>query len=298
VAHGELPDPGRQPGKGRIVQIFFNPASGSYSARRIRALSEAFEAQGATVIQTACSTDAPAIAEDVDHVCIAGGDGTVRDIVNAVARTGYPTELSNYPMGTINLLAREALYPADPSVFVRRLFSGEPARTHFPVAIGERLFVVCASVGPDSAAVAGISSRLKRLVGRAAYVAAIVPMLVRWPRQTIRLEVDGRTFDCEAFYVAKGRYFAGPWSFAPEAGVDKPSLHLVAFARMRRRDFAAFAWTMLLRRPVERLKGVTCLTFTTLSADSQTALPVQADGDIVASLPIAIKLGTEPLRFR
>jgi len=67
---------------------------------------------------------------------------------------------------------------------------------------------------------------------------------------------------------------------------------------MRRRDFAAFAWTLLLRRPVERLKGVTCLTCTSLSADSEAPLPVQADGDIVAALPVVIKLGETALRFR
>jgi len=298
VAQGDSPNPGRSPGQGRTVQIFFNPASGSYSARRIRALSKAFEAQGATVIETICNADAPAIAEHADHLCIAGGDGTVRDIVNAVARNGYSTDLSNYPMGTINLLAREARYPADPTTFVQRLFSDEPARSHFPVSIGEGLFVVCASVGPDSIAVAGISPRLKRLIGRGAYVAAIIPVLLRWPRRRIRLEVDGRAIDCEAFYLAKGRYFAGPWSFAPQAGVDRPTLHLVAFERMRRSDFAAFAWALFWRRPVERLNGVTCLSCTDLSADSETPLPVQADGDIVAALPVTIKLGETALRFR
>ena len=298
MAQRDRSDPGRSPGQGRTVQLFFNPASGSYSARRVRALRKAFEAYGATVIETACTADPPVIAENVDHVCIAGGDGTVRDIVNAMARSGRSTELSNYPMGTINLLAREARYPADPQTFVRRLLSDEPARSHFPASIGEGFFVVCASVGPDSAAVAAISSRLKHRIGRLAYLAAILPVLVRWPRQTIRLRVDGRRLDCEAFYLAKGRYFAGPWSFAPEAGVDRPSLHLVAFARMRRRDFAAFAWTLLRGRPVERLKGVTCLTCTALSAESDMPLPVQADGDIVATLPVTIRLGETALRFR
>jgi diacylglycerol kinase family enzyme len=261
-------------------------------------LSKAFTAEGATVIETACTADPPAIAENADHVCIAGGDGTVRDIVNALPRNGRSPDLSNYPMGTINLLAREARYPADPQAFVRRLLSDEPARSHFPVSIGEGLFVVCASVGPDSAAVAGISPRLKRRVGRLAYLAAIVPLLIRWPRRPIRLQVNGRSLRCEAFYVAKGRYFAGPWSFAPTAGVDRPSLHLVAFARMRRRDFAAFAWALLRHQPVERLKGVTCLTCTALSADSDAPLPLQADGDIVAALPASIRLEKTALQFR
>jgi len=116
VAQGELSDAGQLPRRGRIVQLFFNPASGSYSSRRIKALRKAFEAHGATVIETACNSDPPVIAGNVDHVCIAGGDGTVRDIVNALPRNGHSAELSNYPMGTINLLGREARYPANPQI--------------------------------------------------------------------------------------------------------------------------------------------------------------------------------------
>ena len=107
MAQGDRSDPAPAETRRRIVQIFSNPASGSYSARRIRALSEAFRQQGATVIETLCNADPPAIAEKADHICIAGGDGTVRDVVSAVARSGRSTELSIYPMGTINLLARE-----------------------------------------------------------------------------------------------------------------------------------------------------------------------------------------------
>jgi diacylglycerol kinase family enzyme len=298
VALADRPDPDRPPGRDAIVQIFLNPGSGSYSSGRIRALSDAFQAHGATVIETICTSERPVIAETANHICIAGGDGTVRDIVSAVARSGRSPDLSIYPMGTINLLAREGLYPSDPQIFVRRLFSDEPARSQFPVSVDEGLFFVCASVGPDSAAVARISPRLKRLIGRLAYVVAFCPVLLDWPRQRIRLQVDGRTLDCEAFYLAKGRYFAGPWSFAPQAGVDQPVLHLVAFARMRRRNFLAFVWVLLRGRPVERLNGVTCVTCTALTAESAAHLPVQADGDIVASLPVTIRLGTTALRFR
>jgi diacylglycerol kinase (ATP) len=298
VAHADPMERDQGPRRSPIVQIFLNPGSGSYSSGRIRALRDAFEAHGATVIQTVCTAKSPVIAGNIDHICIAGGDGTVRDIVSAVARSGRSTDLSIYPMGTINLLAREERYPSDPQTFVRRLLAGDPVRSHFPVSIGDGLFFVCASVGPDSAAVARLSSRLKRLFGRLAYAIALCPILINWPRRRIRLEVDGRSLDCEAFYLAKGRYFAGPWSFAPQAAVDQPVLHLVTFARMARRDFLGFAWALLRGQPVERLEGVTSMTCTALSAESDAPLPVQADGDIVGALPVGIRLGETALRFR
>jgi diacylglycerol kinase family enzyme len=261
-------------------------------------LREALESHGATVIETSCSKEPPVLAENVDHICIVGGDGTVRDILNAVTPNGREPEIAVYPMGTVNLLAREGRYSRDPGRFVRRLLSGEPGKSHYPASVGDGMFLVCATVGPDSAAVARLSPRLKRVIGRLAYVVAFAEVMFRWPRQPIRLTVDGRQLDCEAFYVAKGHYFAGPWSFAPEAGVDRPTLHLVAFARMRRLDALAFSLALLLRRPIDRLRGATCLSCTELSAESAVPLPVQADGDIVATLPAAFRLGEMVLQFR
>jgi diacylglycerol kinase (ATP) len=297
VAHANSAD-AETPGSRPVVQLFLNPGSGSYSAGRIDALRRALEARGAIVLKTYCSSRQPLIDASADHLCIAGGDGTVREIVGAVATSGGAPMLSIYPMGTINLLAREARYSPDPQRFAAQLLAEAPARSFYPVAIGDGLFFVCASVGPDSAAVARVSVRLKRLIGRLAYVVAFSRVLVAWPRAQIRIEVADSLLLCEAFYVAKGRYFAGPWSFAPQAALDQPILHLVAFARMRRRDFFGFLWALLRRRPVEQLDGVSHIRCSRLTASCDMPLAVQADGDIAARLPVEIRLRETPLKFR
>src|SRR5690606_4808452 len=65
-----------------VVQLFYNPASGSFRADRLLLLERALEAAGARVIRAiSCVTADPlAIAPDASHVCIAGGDGTVRHV--------------------------------------------------------------------------------------------------------------------------------------------------------------------------------------------------------------------------
>ena len=42
-----------------------------------------------------------------DHVCSAGGDGTLRHVVDAVRRSGRHVSVSAFPAGTVNLLAVE-----------------------------------------------------------------------------------------------------------------------------------------------------------------------------------------------
>ena len=280
-----------------VVQLVANPRAGRHKVQRVRALAAAFKRLGATVHYTEGADGLPAIRDDASHVCIAAGDGTVRHVAGMVARSEHPVALSIYPAGTINLLAMEAGYPSDPDDFARLILSSEPRRQHFPVSLGDGYFFACAGVGPDSLAVARVSSRLKRVIGRFAYCVAFARLLLEWPRYRIALATDGREISCEAFYVAKGRYYAGRWSFAPKARVDEPLLHVVALRKARRRDYARFVWTLIRGGDPAGLANVEIAICTRLNATSAEPLPIQADGDVVDTLPVVLSVDSVPLRF-
>src|SRR3546814_7461147 len=71
----------------------------------------------------------------------------------------------------------------------------------------------------------------------------------------------------------------------------------VARALARRRDCARFAWALRRGTCLGGLRGVAAFTCTALTAESEAPLPVQADGDIVATLPARIQLRADPLSF-
>lgn len=279
------------------VQLFVNPRAGFRPRSRIRGLCSALEALGAQIVLTESLSDPLVVDGRADHLCAVGGDGTLRHVVDAVRKTERPIPISVYPAGTINLLAMECAYPRDPHAFARRLLNNGEPRRHYVALIGQTPLLTCASVGPDSDAVENLSPRVKRLIGRAAYLVAFCKVLMRWRRRKITLLHEGRRTECEAVYIAKGRFFAGRWSFAPDASVADPLLHVVALRKASRMNFLRFAWTLLRRRPVEQLAGVERFTCTELTIDSGDARPVQADGDIVAHLPVSIAIEAEALPF-
>ena len=281
---------------GPTVQLFFNRTSGGHCPQRLAALRAGFEAQGAKVLLSECGPAHPIeVGEEVSHVCAVGGDGTLRHVALALARCGRTLPLSVYPAGTVNLVHRERLFPLDPAGHALRLLAKDGHGKLHPAALNDTFFLACASVGPDSRAVAEVSLRLKARIGKLAYAFAFVRILLDWSRAPIRLRWDGGELDCEAFYVAKGRYFAGPWTFAPEADIGEPLLHVVALARARRRDFARFAFALWRGRRADALPGVSAFTCTALTAKSDEPLPVQADGDPVCTLPASISLHGEAL---
>jgi diacylglycerol kinase family enzyme len=280
-----------------VVQLFSNPHAGRHSRRKVAALAEALRAHGATVLLSESANGPPQIADDATHVCVAGGDGTVRHVADAVLRAARPVAMSIYPTGTINLLAREAGYPREPGEFAALVLTGAARRQHYPVAMDEGHFFACAGVGPDSLAVAQVSGPLKRTIGRFAYVAAGAKLLLAWQRHAIELRAGERKVRCEAFYVAKGRYYAGGWSFAKQARVDDPVLHVVALRRARRRDYLRFVAALATGRNVSQLPNVEAFTCTSLRVSSDGPLPIQADGDIVGSLPVTFAIRETPLAF-
>lgn len=280
-----------------VVQLFVNDRAGSLSHRRVAALQRELEAAGARVIRTSTAAGALTVADDATQICAVGGDGTIRHVIAAIVRAGRPIPMSIFPSGTVNLLAREFGYGLDPAAFVRRILGQGAPRLGRYATIGEVMMFTCASVGPDSAAVAGLKPRLKRLIGRAAYGVAFVDVLIRWPRPKLRLEANGETIACEAIYIAKGLHYAGPWSFAPHAAADDPLLHVVALRRARRRDFARFMWALLRRKDLSRDGNLIRLSCDALELFGDDAPPLQADGDIVATLPVHIVMSPAPQAF-
>lgn len=279
-----------------VVQIIANPDAGSSSRRRLRALHHAFAAAGARIVVSESRSGEVRIDPDADHICVVGGDGTLRHVAAAVHRSGLPVTLSLYPMGTVNLIARERGYSRNPRAFVARILGGAERRDHYVAMIGDIILSGVASVGPDSLAVDNLSLPLKRLFGRLAYVLAFLSVLGKWRRPQLQVTTDAGTIPCEAIYIAKGRYFAGPWSFAPRASVEQRLLHGVALRSARRIDFARFVWRLWRGRDLARDPNLMLFSCDQLHIAGEAA-PLQADGDIVTTTPLAIAIKPEPFSF-
>lgn len=270
------------------VQIVCNPLSGTYSDYQIAGLANAYGQHG---FETVISESSPRVPFAPDptaqRICIAGGDGTVRHALAHPHLNAGGAQVDIFPAGTINLVVREVGGTREPKDFVDMMMS-RPPRSVYPVSINDTIFLVCASVGPDARAVAGVSDELKGRIGRFAYVVSMLRELLDWHRPSLLLEIGQETVPCEAVYIAKGRYYAGSWSFAPEARLDQPDLHILALKKARRRDFLAFLFALAIGR-AERLSNIRTFRTRTAVVKGNSLLPVQADGDVVAHLPIDVR---------
>jgi len=277
--------------------VIHNPAAGGARLRRFRATLRSLEDQGRRVAVRATREPGDAgrlaraaLAEGHRRIVVAGGDGTINEAINALA--GGPAELAILPLGTVNVLAAEIGLPLDPAALARSILAGPAHRVSLGriAAPGEapRLFSMMAGVGFDAHVVAGVDLALKRRIGKGAYVWESLRQLGRFAFPRYRVTFDGETVEAASVVVAKGHYYAGRYVCAPEARLRVPRLHVCLFEKGGPWATLGYAMALQTGRLPERggYRVVPCESKITIEGPAGD--PVQADGDLVAALPVEI----------
>ncbi len=283
---------------GRLqIALVANRTAGSFSRGGFEKLCHALQDDGCSLQRYDSAAFRPdQLAGEVDLICIAGGDGTIRTTIGNDRGDQHRTPYCVFPMGTINLVARETGCRPSHRRFSPDLLSRAPQRTVFAGRAGNEAFLCCASVSPDSHAVATISPTLKKKIGRFAYVVATLKLLRDWPRHQLDVRIDGASHRAEAVYVLKGRYYAGPWMLDEKASLSSDRFRVLLMPKARRRDFARLSLYALFGQPFADPSWVRA-DARTVEIDSAGPAPVQADGDFVATTPAQLSIDPRPLTF-
>lgn len=228
---------------------------------------------------------------EFEIIVAAGGDGTLNAVVNGM--TAAPRPVALLPFGTANVLAREIGLPRDAEGLAEAIASA-PARAVWPGRVGDRLFLTMASSGFDAATVAAVSPRLKRRTGRFAFAWAILVCLWRYRASELSVRVDGIDHRAATVIAARGRFYAGSYLIAPRADLAEPMLDLVLFQRSGRLAVLRYLAALLLGS-LPRRRDITFLRSRAARVSADEAVPVQADGEIVAHLPVEIAIAERPL---
>ena len=279
------------------IAVIHNPHASRRKLRRTEKLAQVLAGRGHAVTlhdsaQFRFVSDAP----DAGLLCISGGDGTVRMVLEGQGDLASLPPLAIYPAGTINLLARELGYARDPQTFAARIETAAEPRAVTLAQAGRQLFLACASIGFDANAVARVSLSLKSRIGRLAYAVALLEQMRSWPRQTLQITANGESFAAEAVFVLRGALYAGPWKLDRRAGLTATKLHVLTMPRARRRDVAALVLYALggARHPRKEWRQ---LAVSTLEIAAANPYPLQLDGDIAGSVPVTISITDSAIRW-
>jgi len=191
-----------------------------------------------------------ALAGEPSVVIVAGGDGTVRTVAEAVYESGTPLAL--LPAGTGNLLARNLQLPLnDTEAAVASAFSGTTRAVDVAVAVLEddkgdrrtRAFLVMAGIGLDAEMAENTSALAKERLGWLAYVSPIARSVIANRLFHLDYRIDGgHTRSARAHTVIVGNCgtLTGNMLLIPTAKVDDGLLDVVML-----RPKGRFGWASI-----------------------------------------------------
>lgn len=226
-----------------------------------------------------------AVDDGVDRLLVGGGDGTVRDVVDALAPDFPPIELALLPMGTGNDLARSLGLNRDLREVVEiALCGGAVAADAVRLTADDgapRFFANVANVGFGGVIATRVDSPAKARWGPFAYWMSTLGSLGEAPAFDVELTLDEepprKTTVC-ALALANGRFLGGGFPVAREARLDDGLLDLTWAAPLEAGEFLRAGMDFAFGRESDN-PHVRTGRAGTVRVRSEDLFPLSLDGD-------------------
>ena len=263
-----------------------------------------------------------AVAQGATVIMVAGGDGTLREVIQAVYN--QDVAISLLPLGTGNILARNLSLPLNAmGQSVDRAINGEDRQIDLgrvtmhleDGTVTEQIFVGLAGVGLDATIILNTDTALKRRIGWFAYVdAGFRSLPIQFER--LQLTVDNRetrTLKVHMLLIGNCGFLPGNISVMPEAKLDDGILDVAAVGPRRIWNWVDL-WGRItlgnwLVRPVPggrrmldgtvNVKTLENLNGKRIELKPERAVDIQLDGDAFGRVKLAVfEVLPGAMRFR
>lgn len=288
----------------------YNPTAGRGGIERTARAVQTLVTQAGLECQTRMTSvagDAEKIAADAiagDATCCVvacGGDGTVQEVANAVAKSATEEAvLGVAPAGRCNDFARAMGITAHPVDIATVLTTGV-IRSVDLGRIGERYFCTVAAMGFDAAVSRYVDRSKVPLRGTMAYIYGTFRVLLEFKTPILKLSGDFGDYEGPVFLAASANTacYGGAMKIAPHADAFDGRIDIclvtdIAKWRVLRLMPQVMSGTHIHRREV-RLWRTRVMTASAIDGGSD--LEVWADGEPIARLPVTIESVPEAIRI-
>ncbi len=272
--------------------FFYNPRAGRRppSGERLEHLLSLFRREGINCTLMASQPGvSPCPAVDLsgkELVIVCGGDGTIHQALQFAVPAHR--KIAILPAGTVNVLARELGLPMNLEEAVQVAAGGRTKRIRLGES-GGRYFHLMAGVGLDGVIIENVSPKLKETLGSGAYWISGLISLWKYRLDPFPVIIDGEGYEATFAVIANARNYGGQLVLAPSADLEDPYLDVCLFTgrhhcRYIRYLLAAFKGKHVL------FPDVTYRKARMVEIPATRDLPVQMDGDVVARLPVSIRI--------
>lgn len=222
------------------------------------------------------------------YVLIAGGDGTIDNVVNAMNKCGVSVPIGILPVGTANDFGKFLGMPSDISKACRQILSSEVTSVDLG-SINDKYFVNVASTGLFTDVSQKTDVNLKNTIGKLAYYLKGLEELPNFRKLDIKIKSDEIDYEGKMYFmlVFNGQT-AGNFKLATRADVSDGLLDVIIFKAIPIIELIPLFVKVLKG---EHLDSDNVIYFKTnnLYIESQEDIGTDIDGEKGPGFPLHIK---------
>ncbi len=246
-----------------------------------------------------------AVERGAELIVVAGGDGTLNEVVNGVAGSGVT--LATIPLGTGMDFGRTYGIPTRFDDAVRVALEGDTrtidaGRVRYRTWAGEdaeRWFANVGSVGMSGAVAQRANAMSKALGGKLTFFYALTRVFFEWQNTDVTVTFDDgeRRGLMHDVIVANGRFHGGGMKLAPDARSDDGLLDVVLIGDVSKPDFLTTAPKLYKGKHVHHPK-VEVLRTRRIAVDAAERLPIEVEGEQIGTTPATFEAVAGALHVR
>ena len=232
------------------------------------------------------------VERGADLILVAGGDGTINEVVNGMVRSEVPLGL--LPGGTANVLSMEMGIGREIPRAAEEMQTWTPERVALGVrhSVGSepRHFLLMCGAGLDAQIVYQLSASMKNVLGKMSYWAGGFSQLgKRLPEFLVT--ADGYEHRASFALVSRVRNYGGDLEIAQSVSLLENHFELVLFSGQSSFRYLRYMLGVMRGRLADT-PGVTILQATkvALSAPEDHRIYTQVDGEYAGRLPASLEI--------
>ena len=277
--------------------LITNPISGKGKATVVaeqafqRLTAEGYTGQAELTTQ---SGDANRIAQEaiengLHWIIACGGDGTIHEVVNAIAEKP-DVVLGVLPCGKGNDFAEALKIPIKPIEAIEVLLAGATRQVDLG-KIGDYYFDTIVTCGYDAEVSRRVTEEGTPFSGTAAYVYTAITTLFRYRSPVVRLEGDFGSYEGKILLTATGitSSYGGGMKIVPEAVIDDGLFDVCIIEPVPRRTvlrlLATLFWGGHAGHPAVQMHRTKSLTI-----ETDPPILLYADGERICYTPATVEI--------
>lgn len=277
--------------------LFYNPVSGHAAFKnKLDWIVEVFQRRGILVVFYRTRREGneafiPFVREvNPDGLLVAGGDGTVHEIVNLMMKGNLDLPLGIIGSGTSNDFATYLGVNTDLEAYLDTIAAGRTRRVDLGLMDGT-YFINVASGGAMACIAHEVNARIKNSLGKMAYYLKGIGELPKFRYFPLKIEADGTHYELETFLfvIINSPVVGSMKNVANGVAVDDGKLDLLSIGKCSIPKLMSITADLIAGKPVSEREDVLHVQAKHFHIESGIPVESDIDGECGPMLPLTIE---------